>query len=105
MKFFIPIIKDEKQFESVYKSIKDFAHDSMGWTIENDRIYEIQFKDKQEYVTVTVGKRCPITNQRIYAILKSHNSYLICTTNRGVIRGIPVLVGIDDIMSIKHFDE
>ena len=51
---------------------------------------------------VEVGKPDPRNNELVIAILKS-NTYLVCTPNRGVVRGIPILVGQDKVERTTDF--
>jgi hypothetical protein len=47
--------------------------------------------------------RRPARREYVVAILKS-NAYRVCTHNRGVVRGEPILVGLNEVRRIEHFD-
>jgi hypothetical protein len=44
----------------------------------------------------------PHVGETVIAILES-NSYLVCTQNRGVVKGMPILVGRDDQNEVTEF--
>lgn len=103
MKFFIPAAEDAKQAESVYSSIKKFAKKNTGWDVKPDRIYSIKYKhDGKEYYA-KVGEHETLTKDLVFAILLS-NTYLVCTTIRGALKGEPILVGINEVIDIEYFE-
>jgi hypothetical protein len=51
-----------------------------------------------------VGKPETPNGELVLAILES-NTYLVCTFNRGVKRGMPFLVGKDEAWEVKYFDD
>jgi len=88
MNFFIPAAKDEEESEGVYKSIKDFARQTLGWNVTERRIFSLTYQHEGERYYVEVGKPDPRVREIVVAILES-NAYLVCTYNRGVVRGEP----------------
>ena len=104
MKFFIPAAKDDEQAESVYSGIKKFAQENTGWSIYEDRIFAIKYKHEGKDYFATVGETENRTDDVVLAILKS-TTYLVCTKNRGGVRGNPILVGINEVTSIDYFDK
>jgi len=104
MKFFIPHAKNKEEETKVYEAIKKFANTTLGWDIVDRRIFSLRyFHDGNEYYA-EVGKVEQVEGEEVIAILESV-TYLICTTNRGVIRGMPILVGKDEAYSVIDFDE
>ena len=102
MRFFVPVTKDETEAEAVWEAIKKFAEDNLGWEISERRIFSIAYhKHGQDYY-VEVGEPDPRVKEPVLAILES-NTYLVCTPNRGVVRGIPILVGQDKVENIADF--
>ena len=101
MKFFIPHAKDKQQEKKVYEGIKKFAKDNTSWDIKERRIFSIEYAE--------VGKIENLIGEEVIAILESGYSnisvYLVCTPNRGVIRGMPILVGEESVYSIVDFDK
>ena len=102
MRFFIPAAKDETQAEEVWGAIKKFAEETLGWEISDRRIFSIAYQRQDKDYLVEVGKPDPRNNELVIAILKS-NTYLVCTPNRGVVRGIPILVGQDKVEKTTDF--
>ena len=103
MKFFIPDAKDESDAEQVYERTKKIAGETLGWPVSERRIQSITFRDKQQTVQAEVGKTDPITGEIVMAILDS-TAFLVCTPNRGVLRGIPVLVGKHEVIEELVFE-
>lgn len=104
MKFFIPEAEDDKQAEDVYKGIIKFAQENLGWGIGLDRIYSIRYSHEGKEYFAKVGEVENRTRDLVLAILKS-TTYLICTTNRGGLRGTPILVGSNEINKIEYFED
>jgi len=103
MKFFVPTAQDNKEAESIYDATKKFATETLRWQVTNRRIQSISFRDKGESVQAEVGKIEPITGETLVAILES-TTFLLCTPNRGVLRGMPILVGKHEVTSVTEFD-
>lgn len=102
MKFFIPSAKDDIQAEEVWKSIKKFAEKTLDWDVSDRRIFSIAYQKHGEDYYVEVGKPDPRNGELVIAILKS-NTYLVCTPNRGVLRGMPILVGGTELTKVIDF--
>ncbi len=102
MKFFVPSVANEKEAEDLYQATKKFAAENC-WPVTDRRIQTIGFRDKGRLVTAEVGKVEPITGETVVAIFESR-SYLVCTPNRGVLRGMPILVGKHEVSSVTVFD-
>ena len=102
MKFFMPAVDNEEKAEELYLATKKFATQTC-WPVTDRRIQSIRFKDKGRPVLAMVGEVEPITGETVVAILES-NAYLVCTPNRGVLRGQPILVGKAEVVSVIDFD-
>lgn len=102
MKFFVPSTDNEKAAEDIYQAAKKFAAENC-WPVEDRRIQSLGFRDKERFVTAEVGKIEPITGETVVAIFESR-AFLICTPNRGVLRGMPILVGKHEVSSVTDFD-
>ena len=103
MKLFIPFAEDEEQAARVYDAIRKFAEESTGWQITDRKILSLSYvHDGKEY-HAEVGKPEQVTGEVVIAILES-NTYLVCTPNRGVVRGIPILVGKHEVRSRVDFE-
>jgi allophanate hydrolase subunit 1 len=107
MKFFIPHAKDEEQKEHFYEAIRKFAKEQLLWDITDRRIFSIHYRHDGKDGYAEVGKREQLggmEGEEVIAILES-NAYLICTPNRGFLRGIPILVGKEEAYSVVDFDK
>jgi hypothetical protein len=102
VKFFVPSAENDKAAEDIYQATKKFAVDNC-WPVTDRRIQAIGFRDKGRFVTAEVGKIEPITGETVVAIFESR-TYLLCTENRGVLRGMPILVGKHEVSSVTDFD-
>ena len=101
VKFFIPNAKDETQAEEIYQGIKKFAADQVSAPTDR-RIFRIEYQHDGKPSYAEVGKNDPVTKELVMAILEGV-PFMVCTPNRGVLRGIPVLVGKDEITDIQDF--
>ncbi len=103
MQFYIPNVTDPRKAEEIYQATRKFAAETTGWRIEQRRIRSIKFRDHGKMVVATVGKLEPMEGALVIAILES-TTYLICTPNRGVLRGSPMMVGKDEVTDFEDFD-
>lgn len=103
MKYFIPHSENASEAEQVLESIKKFVKMTIGFNTTDRRIYSIHFHHNGKDYFAEVGKPEPQINEEVIAILES-NTFLICTPNRRVIRGMPILVGKEEVYSIEDFE-
>jgi hypothetical protein len=104
MRFFIPHAKDKEEEIEVYTAVKKFAKENLGWSISDRKIFSIDYVHDGKRYRAEVGKVENLIGEEVIAILES-NAYLICTPNRGVIRGEPILVGTESAHSVVDFDK
>ena len=102
-KFFVYLAKDDAQAEEAYEGIKAFAADN-GFNPTARRIYRIKYIHDGVRRSATVGEVETRINEPVIAILEGRNVFLVCTPTRGVVRGIPLLVGDNEVESIEDFD-
>jgi hypothetical protein len=93
--FFLPPVEDDPELaESTYAAIKKFAEEQTGWRVTDRRIFRVEYThDSQEHVA-EVGSADNRIGEVCVAILETPECFLVCTRNRGVERGEPMLVGI-----------
>lgn len=103
MKFFIPFATDDKQAENVWAATKKFAEENLQWKITDRRIFSIKYTHEGKSYYSEVGKQDLRTGEVVIAILES-TTFLVCTPNRGVARGEPMLVGINEVESVINFE-
>jgi len=107
MKWFIPGAKDEEGAIQVYQAIKKHLGKELGAaSFANRRIRKINFYDNRKTYEAEVGKRLLLTGEKVIAILyePARDLYHVCTPTRGVLRGISVLVGGDEVSFLEDFD-
>ncbi len=90
--FFVPTADSPAQAEQVWTAARKFAADQTGWDIKETRIFRIEYVHNGQHLEAEVGKPDPLEGEIVLVILES-NSYLVCTPNRGVLRGHPILAG------------
>jgi len=93
MKFFLPAADDEKQAEQNYEFIRKFVSEQMG-LLRSKRYYAIYYKHNGKEMRARVGEAPPLTGELVIAIFRTEREsgpFLICTPNRGVLRGEPIL--------------
>lgn len=106
MKFFIPAAKNEQQEEQVYNSVKRFLGEQLGAQFSNRKIASLRYRHDGNTYHAEVGEIHGLNNEPVIAILFEplRNLYHVCTTSRGVIRGMSILVGHHDVVSVADFD-
>jgi hypothetical protein len=104
MKFFIPHADDKEQEERVYDSIRKWAVETTGNRVLDRRIYSISWRHEGRRYESSVGKPDGRLGEEVIAILEGEATYLVCTTNRGVARGMPMLVGKDEAFVVVDFE-
>jgi len=103
MEFFVPACDSAEEAEKVWEATRTFAQESLGWEVGEKRIFRITGVHDGKAIGCEVGKAEPYEGNTVIAILES-NAYLVCTANRGVLRGEPILVGREEAGSIIEFD-
>lgn len=93
MRFFLPLADDDQQAEQAFDAIFRFVQDQMG-PLRATRYYTIVTEHNGKPYRATVGEAEPLTRELVIAILRTarpEGPFLVCTPNRGVERGEPVL--------------
>jgi hypothetical protein len=98
--FFVPATSTDELRDQTYVSICKFVETS----VDGPRIRALWYThDGDEYFDevgeITSGPREPVI-----AILERGDHWVICTPTRGVVRGGPIMVGIDSVVEIHFFD-
>jgi len=105
MKFFIPTITDPQTLNETYEGIKKFVSQEMGDVITKRRIFSIDCLHNMKEYHAEVGKKDQDTGEIICAILESDRMYYVCTPDRGVLRGMPLLTGRNEIRLVTEFED
>ena len=102
MKFFVPLASDDDEAERVWNATRFFARDQLAWEVTDRRIFQINYQHEGKAYVAEVGELDPRTGETVLVILES-NAFLVCTANRGVARGEPILVGREEVRTISDF--
>jgi hypothetical protein len=103
MKFFIPHADGAEQENMVYTRIRSNARENTGWEIHNEKIFLLEYSHEGIDYVAEVGKINKQAGEEVVAILAS-STYLICTRNRGVIRGGAIKVGRSEVTRVEKFE-
>ncbi|KQU95206.1 hypothetical protein [Devosia sp. Root105] len=105
MKFFLPAAESPEQAEDIYGKVKSFVVEQSG-PVRDVRYYAIYYRHNSRDLVATVGEPEPLTGETVVAIFKTQNDsgpFLVCTLNRGVARGAPILASNDArAIEFKH---
>lgn len=100
--FFVPFAENPEQAEEVYASVKAFML-KVAFKPSERRVYSVAYRHNGRDYVSTVGVREP-EGETVIAILEAFNPtplYMICTPNRGVVTGDPILAG--DVSRVIDF--
>jgi len=103
--FFVGKIKNPDKAEEAWTALVKFA-ELQGFNLTSRRIFQLHYRhDSQEYVAqVGLPEEGDASTDIVWAILESDPFYLVCKTNRGAVRGTPILVGKHHAHSAIDFD-
>lgn len=106
MEFFIPNAKDEEQAERVYAATKEFLSRELGAVFTETRYFSIRYEHNGEEHYAEVGRPHYVNGEPVVAIIydRKFRIYHFCTLNRGVRRGMSILVGADGVREAALFD-
>jgi hypothetical protein len=104
--FFVPPAKDAPQAELTYEAIRKSVRLQASGPLDDRRIFRIDYRRNRKAFHAQVGEPERHEGGLVIAILKQHEYplYFVCTPDRGVVRGSPILVGEDEIISSVDFD-
>ncbi len=98
--------------EDLREGIRKFVEETMG-RINSREIKAIWVYPRSEHkrindIKIEVGKyldnrMSDTPNEQVMAIFES-NTFLVCTPNRGVLRGIPYLYGKDEVYKVEEIE-
>jgi hypothetical protein len=106
--FFVPDVSDSTQAEQLYESIRAFNRtQSPNWTITDRRIYQLDYTHNGRDYRSRVGTTEAGIGEPVIAILEASGGaerlFYVCTPNRGVLRGGPLLVGGREVRAVTDF--
>ena len=95
--FFVPHAESAEQAEKVWKATKKFLEQDGGYRVTERRLYAVNYSHNGRKYRDVVGGLSQLAGEEVLVILEDSNVFLICTKNRGVLRGGPVMAG-------RHWD-
>jgi hypothetical protein len=94
MEFWLPHSQSPDQAETVYATIKEWVR-TQAFPPADDRIESVAYTHDGKHYIATVGQRDNLVGEEVIAIFRpmsEQQPWMVCTPNRGVARGAPVLV-------------
>ncbi len=106
MRFFIPHAQNAEQEQSVYNAIKQFLQKEANAEFSERRIFSLRYTHDQKKYYAEVGQEHSLTREPVFAILHepTRHLYHVCTTTRGVVRGMSILVGEGSVQEVVDFE-
>lgn len=106
MKFFIPFAENEEHEKSVYEAIQKFLSQGLGAVFTDQKILSVDYSHDGKEYHAEVGQPHELNNELVFAILydQAFSIYHVCTPNRGVARGMSILVGKHSVRKVVNFD-
>ena len=119
--FFVPYVDDTAKAERVWQGVKSLMEDRHGWpNVSERRIFRLEYGHDEERQIAQVGEPhqlghphswdydqtldTTMARETVVAILESEGGpYLVCTHNRGVAGGRPILIGSDQPVAVTYF--
>ena len=120
-RFFVPFVDDAAKAERVWQGIKTLMEDRHGWPrLTERRVFRLDYGHNGEREVAQVGephrhghpkewdydKTLETTKARevVVAILETEGGpFLVCTHNRGLVGGRPILIGTDQPVTVAYF--
>ena len=104
MKFFVPGARDADEAELALASMARFN----GVPVPERRIYRLEFRHNGRVFSIEVGGWIPDYfdegQQVVCAVLEGPLGLQICLPTRGVLRGSPILVSSESVISKEFFE-
>jgi hypothetical protein len=107
VRFFVPAANDAAHAEELYGAIYRFNEEQMHAELSARRIHSVRGVHNGKPFAAKVGEPFEVQREIVQAILldTTRKCYLICTENRGFVRGMPYLSGSNEIRTLDYFDE
>lgn len=104
LQFFVPHAEDAAQAERVWQSTKAFMESEGGYTVNDRRLYAVSYSHNGKKYKDVVGEVNVLVGEEVLVILDAETLFLVCTANRGVLKGGPFMVGKDWDTHETEFD-
>ena len=107
MKLFVPEIDVEQDTLEAWNALATYVKDTFSWEVSPRKVFRLAYRQRGEEHTLEVGAAHPANEQAVVVILETQESsapYLVLTQTRGVERGVPFLVGKNEVQSVMEFE-
>ncbi len=107
MKLLLPGSTNEQDALRAWNTLAIYVKDTFSWEVSTRKIFRLVYGQQGEEHTLDVGAPHPANGQVVVVILETREAsmpYLVLTQTRGVDRGVPFLVGKDEVESITEFE-
>ncbi len=105
-KFSVPPATNAEVAKSAYAAIRKFVEGQASGPLDARRIFRIDYRHEGKPFYAQVGDPERHEGATVIAILKQRDYplYFVCTRDRGVASGSPILVNEREIISSADFD-
>lgn len=101
--FFIPEVDEAEMAESIYAGTRK---NLLGESVPDRRIQRLDYEHNGQQFRAEVGEqdqRGEGTVMAIFGPSSPRNLYYVTTLERGVLRGIPIMIGADEVRKVYEF--
>lgn len=93
--FFVPAAESPEQEQRVVDSVRQHLGEQLGSEFSEAHFYRLEYVHDGEHHVATVGEPSSVNGEPVVMILyePARSLFHVCTTNRGVLRGMSILVG------------
>jgi hypothetical protein len=104
MKFFVPGAETAQEAEEVWAATRKFLSENMSAQPCDRRIRRLRYTHDGRAYDAEVGGHDNVEREVVIAIFDATSMYFVCTPNRGVVRGLPIMVGKPSVLDVEDFD-
>ena len=107
MKLLVPGSTDEQDALRAWNTLATYVKDTFSWEVSTRKVFRLVYGHQGEKHTLEVSASHPANKQTVVVILETREAsmpYLVLTQTRGVERGVPFLVGKDEVESVTEFE-
>lgn len=105
-KFFVPGTKGNQEAEHLRDGVIAGLRDQGLAPIPTSRVFRLAYVHDGKNYLAEVGKQDP--SEGIIVLIfegEGRGLYFVCTPDRGVLRGSPILVGHGDVTRVEEFSQ
>lgn len=106
MNFFVPEVISGERADRLYSLVKARIAQEYCATLSTRRIYGLQWQPGYVTHSALIGEPTTFNKEVVVAILyeEARDLYYVCTPNRGVLRGRPILIWASCVTGAVDFE-